>query len=157
MHRTKSILAALAGVALSATAVFAAAGVVPADAAKVGLARAAEMSGKAVPVRVETLDKATESPEATRSPKATESPEATERPEAPKTPDVAKTAGSTATHPANHGADVSKAAQGTTPTTFANHGAYVRTVAQKNHGHANAPVAPRVKTHGKSAETHPSN
>ena len=41
MHRTKSILAALAAVALSATAVFAAAGTGPADAAKAVLARAA--------------------------------------------------------------------------------------------------------------------
>ena len=44
---------------------------------------------------------------------------------------------STAVHPDNHGKLVSEAAQGDTPATgFDNHGQYVRTIAQDNHGHA---------------------
>src|SRR6478752_6066748 len=39
-----------------------------------------------------------------------------------------------ADHPANHGADVSAAAQAVTPAGFDNHGQYVRSVATANHG-----------------------
>jgi len=37
-------------------------------------------------------------------------------------------------HPDNHGKPVSEAAQTATPAGFDNHGAYVRTVARANHG-----------------------
>jgi hypothetical protein len=102
MHRAKSILAALAAVALSATAVFAAAGTGPADAAKDGLAGAADASGRSVPVRAESPDTATEH-------------QANKAPEANESPDIATTKDANAAHPDNHGALVSVAAQKATP------------------------------------------
>lgn len=48
---------------------------------------------------------------------------------------------STAVHPDNHGKLVSEAAQTATPAGFANHGAYVRTIAKDNPGHATAAAA----------------
>ena len=138
MHRAKSILAALAAVALSATAVFAAAGTGPADAAKDGLAGAAIASGRSVPVRAESPDTATEH-------------QANKAPEANESPDLATTKAADTTHPDNHGAVVSAAAQKATPAGFANHGAYVRSIAMKNDGHGTA----SAKTHGKSGEAHP--
>lgn len=39
-------------------------------------------------------------------------------------------------HPDNHGKLVSEAAQAETPEGYDNHGAWVRTVAQDNHGHS---------------------
>lgn len=102
MHRAKSILAALAAVALSATAVFAAAGTGPADAAKDGLAEAAAVSGRSVPVRAESPDTATEH-------------QANKVPEANESPDLATTKDVNAAHPDNHGALVSAAAQKATP------------------------------------------
>jgi hypothetical protein len=139
MHRAKSILAALAAVALSATAVFAAAGTGPADAAKDGLARAADASTLLVPVRAESPDTATEH-------------QANKAPEANESPDLATTKAADTTHPDNHGAVVSAAAKAVTPAAFANHGAYVRSIAMKNHGH---PVTTPATTHGKSGEAHP--
>jgi hypothetical protein len=98
MHRAKSILAALAAVALSATAVFAAAGTGPADAAKDGLAGAADASGRSVPVRAESPDTATEH-------------QANKAPEANESPDLATTKAADTTHPDNHGTLVSAAAK----------------------------------------------
>jgi hypothetical protein len=138
MHRAKSILAALAAVALSATAVFAAAGTGPADAAKDGLAGAADASGRSVPVRAESPDTATEH-------------QANKTPEANESPDLATTKAADTAHPDNHGALVSVAAQKATPAGYANHGAYVRSIAMENHGHG----AASAKTHGKSGEAHP--
>jgi hypothetical protein len=140
VHRAKSILAALAAVALSATAVFAAAGTGPADAAKDGLAGAADASGRSVPVRAESPDTATEH-------------QSNKAPEANESPDLATTKDANAAHPDNHGALVSVAAQKVTPAGFANHGAYVRSIAMKNDGHGTA----SAKTHGKSGEAHPAN
>jgi hypothetical protein len=138
MHRTKSILAALAAVALSATAVFAAAGTAPADAAKDGLARAATASTLLVPVRADSPNKP---------------PEAGESPDLGKSPDLARTKAADTAHPDDHGALVSAAAKAVTPAAFANHGAYVRSIAMQNHGHG----AASAKTHGTSGETHPAN
>jgi hypothetical protein len=58
-------------------------------------------------------------------------------PEAP-TADETTTTDTAGVHPDNHGKLVSEAAQGATPDGFDNHGAYVRTIAQANHGHAGA-------------------
>ena len=138
MHRAKSILAALAAVALSATAVFAAAGTGPADAAKDGLAGAAVASGRSVPVRAESPDTINEH-------------QANKAQEVNESPDLAKTTDANAAHPDNHGALVSVAAQKATPAEYANHGAYVRSIAMENHGHG----AASAKTHGKSTEAHP--
>ena len=138
MHRAKSILAALAAVALSATAVFAAAGTGPADAAKDGPAGAADASGRSVPVRAESPDTINEH-------------QANKAPEVNESPDLAKTTDANAAHPDNHGALVSVAAQKATPAGYANHGAYVRSIAMENHGHG----AASAKTHGKSGEAHP--
>lgn len=140
MHRAKSILAALAAVALSATAVFAATGMGPADAAKDGLARAASASTLLVPVRAE-------------SPGAAIEHQANGAPEANESPDLATTKAADTAHPDNHGALVSARAKAVTPDGFANHGAYVRVIALQNHGAG----AASAETHGKSGETHPAN
>jgi hypothetical protein len=152
MHRTKSILAALAAVALSTTAVFAAASAPP-KAADDGLATARAASGKAVlPVRAGRPDatSGTKSPEATEKPEANETPEATKSPKATESPDVDATTGTGAPHPDNHGKTVSEAAHATTPAGFANHGAYVSSIAKLNHGHgkpmATKPVTAHVPT-----------
>lgn len=124
MHRTKSILAALAAVALSATAVFAAASAPP-QAAKDGLDTAVAASGKTVPVRAGRPDATSgaKSPKATEKPEANESPEAPKSPKATESPDVDATTGTNAPHPENHGKTVSEAAHATTPAGFDNHGA----------------------------------
>jgi hypothetical protein len=141
MHRTKSIVAALAAIALSATAVFAAGGLKSPQATSDGLTRAFVASGKTVPVRAN-------GPDATAGAR---SPEATETPEANETPDVDATTGTTNPHPDNHGMAVSEAAQGATPSGFANHGAYVSSIARANHGHGKpsvtTPVTAHVPTH----------
>ena len=132
MHRAKSILAALAAVALSATAVFAAAGTGPVDAARDGLARAHVASGQSVPVGAESPDSAA-------------APDANKAPEANESPDLARTTAN-AGHPDNHGARVSAAAQSVTPGGFANHGAYVRSIAKANHSQGKTPVTTPVRT-----------
>ena len=146
MHRTKSIVAALAAIALSATAVFAAGGLKSPDAASDGLTRAAVASEKAVPVRADGPDATA----ATRSPEATETPEANETPKAAKSPDVDATTGTTS-HPDNHGKTVSEAAQASTPPGFDNHGAYVSSIARTDHGQGKpsvtTPVTAHVPTH----------
>ena len=146
MHRTKSILAALAAVALSATAVFAAASAPP-QAAADGLKTALSASGKIVlPARTERPDATS----GTKSPEANETPEANESPKAAKSPDTDATTGTNAPHPDNHGKTVSEAAHATTPAGFANHGAYVSSIAKLNHGHgkptATKPVTAHVPT-----------
>lgn len=147
MHRTKSILAALAAVALSATAVFAAASAPPRAAAD-GLATARAASGKTVPVRAGH-------PDATRG---TKSPEAAKSLEANETPDVDATTGTGGPHPDNHGKTVSEAAHAATPAGFDNHGAYVSSIARKNHGHGESsvttPVTGHVPTHTPTPPTH---
>ena len=139
MHRIKSILAALAAVALSATAVFAAASAPP-KAADDGLARAKAASEQTVPVRSERPDATS----GTKSPEANETPEATKSPKAAKSPDTDATTGTNAPHPDNHGKAVSEAAQATTPAGFANHGAYVSSIAKLNHGHGKPTVTKPV-------------
>jgi hypothetical protein len=65
-----------------------------------------------------------------------EGADASGAPEAPTTDGT--TTDTAGVHPDNHGLLVSEAAQSATPDGFANHGAYVRTIAQANHGHAGA-------------------
>jgi hypothetical protein len=58
--------------------------------------------------------------------------------DAPAADESTTTDTTTGEHPDNHGKLVSEAAQGATPAGFDNHGAYVKTIAQDNHGHATA-------------------
>lgn len=109
MRTTRSIPAAVAALAISATATFAALG--PAVAADRGLDRAAEAAGKAVPAR----------------PVAAPAPEVV-------LPVPAEDPDDTADRPVTHGTTVSAAAKGVTPAGFDNHGAYVSSVARDNHG-----------------------
>ena len=69
----------------------------------------------------------------------TEEPDA-DKAEAPET-EAPEADSATGEHPDNHGKLVSEAAQAVTPAGFDNHGAYVRTVAQANHGHDTAAAA----------------
>lgn len=47
-------------------------------------------------------------------------------------------------HPDNHGKLVSEAAHADTPAEFDNHGAWVRSVAKDNHGHSDAAASQRA-------------
>jgi len=123
-RRLRSLLVALAVLALSAGAVLA---------GRTGLSAPASPNQVAGPA---------ESAEPSESPEIepSESPE-TEPSEAPDTGTT-----SAGVHPDNHGLLVSEAAQASTPPGFENHGQYVRTIAQANPGQAASATA---KTHGK--------
>jgi hypothetical protein len=120
----RPLIAALAIVALAAGSALAAGGrpatQTPAAAAS-GLQRASEAAGRTVPVA---------------APAGADQNENADETEAPETeaPPVSGPAPAPTEHPANHGADVSKAAQTATPAGFANHGQYVRSIAMANHG-----------------------
>ena len=109
MQRLRPTLVALAILALSATAVFAA-----------GPTRPAFAPGSHQP-------EASESAEPSEAPEATETAEATE---AARPSDGAK-----ASHPMNHGCVVSLAAKTATPSGFKNHGQWVSSIAKNNQGH----------------------
>jgi hypothetical protein len=98
------------------------------DAAAKGLERAADVSGKTVPVAAPAAgaDRDEDADEAEDAPA-----DETDQPEADEAEDA-----QAAEHPDNHGAAVSAAAHADTPAGFANHGQYVRSVATANHGHA---------------------
>lgn len=114
MYRPRTILAALAALALSAGVVL---GANPPAAADHGRSTAADASGMTVPPSPPPgLEVAAPTP----SDEETEEPEATESPEPAENGD----------HPDNHGAKVSEAAQGETPEGWRNHGAYVSAVAR---------------------------
>lgn len=126
-RRLRSLVIALAVLALSAGAVMAGRGTHLPDAAPTG----------------QTADQGdqNEQGDAADAPEV-EQPEAPET-EAPET-DEPQTGGDTGTagvHPDNHGKLVSEAANAPTPAGFDNHGAYVRTVAQANHGHDQSAAA----------------
>jgi hypothetical protein len=115
MQRLRPALVALAILALSATAVFAA-----------GSARPAFAPGSHQP-------EASESAEPRETPEATETAEATdaaEGSEAARPSDSAEVG-----HPVNHGCVVSLAAKTATPSGFKNHGQWVSSIAKNNHGH----------------------
>ena len=122
--RLRSLLIALAVLALSAGVALAGRVTHSTQAPAVGAAAEGEQGEQG-----EQGDEA-EAPE-------TEAPEV-EAPDAAETPETDTTTG---VHPDNHGKLVSEAAQAVTPTGFDNHGAYVRTVAQANHGQEQAAAA----------------
>ena len=131
-QRLRSLLIALAVLALSAGVAMAGRGAHLAPTVPSG----PTLQGDQADQDGQTGDEDADAPE-TDAPE-TEAPE-TDAPEteAPETdgsggaPDAAP-----ATHPDNHGALVSAAAQAATPPgNFANHGAYVRSVATANAGH----------------------
>ena len=143
MHRTKSIVAALAAIALSETAVFAAGGLKspPSDHSWPDASRCRFREDRPGARGWPRRDRRGHPPEATETPEANETPEATE------SPDADATTGATNPHPDNHGTAVSEAAQGATPSGFANHGAYVSSIARANHGHGMPSVTPPVTAH----------
>lgn len=108
MRRIRGLLIALAVLAISAGAVLA--GRALPQAAADGLARAAEASGKTVPVRPAPALTAEDPEEEEAAPESEEAEDAED--------------------PDNHGAAVSEAAQGETPDGWRNHGAYVSAVAR---------------------------
>lgn len=115
MQRLRPALVALAILALSATAVFAA-----------GSAHPAFAPGSHQP-------EASESAEPRETPETTETAEATEAAEGSET---ARPSGSAEVgHPVNHGCVVSLAAKTATPSGFKNHGQWVSSIARNNHGH----------------------
>jgi hypothetical protein len=123
-RHARGLLVALAVLALSAGAALAghadpSTGSMP-DAARPGLDRATEASGKTVPVAAPAAG-ADQDEDA-----ADAQDESTDTNEAP--------AAAPAEHPDNHGATVSAAAQTATPAGFDNHGQYVRSIATANHG-----------------------
>lgn len=109
MNRPRTILTALAALALSAGAVL---GATPPLAAQGGLSTAGEASGKTVPPTA-------------RPDLGVPAPTPTE-----ETPNPTSAPDENGEHPDNHGAIVSQAAQGETPAGWANHGAYVSAVAR---------------------------
>ena len=109
MQRLRPALIALAILALSATAAFAA-----------GPARPAFAPGS-------------NKPEASERAKTSEAPEATETAEATEATEPSSSA--EASHPVNHGCVVSLAAKTATPSGFKNHGQWVSSIAKKNNGH----------------------
>lgn len=113
MRRLRGLFIALAVLAISAGAALAGLPQAAAD----GLARAAEASGKTVPVGPDVQPPAEEQEQVVDE----EQDEETEAPD-PETEEAADTD--------NHGATVSEAAQGETPAGWLNHGAYVSAVAR---------------------------
>lgn len=119
LRRSRGLAVAIAALALTATAAFAARpATAPAAAADDGLARAAAAAGHAVP--------ATATGHADQDEAETNAP----------------AVGTSAVPPAGtHGAIVSVAAHAVTPTGFDNHGAYVSSIARTNHGQTTAAAA----------------
>lgn len=139
IRRSRGVLVALAALALTATAAFAARpATAPPAAATDGLTRAAAAAGHAVPV----TDAQNAAPEA----EVSDAPES-EAPESDAPENHAPNTGTLDTAPpaGTHGAIVSAAAQAATPTGYANHGAYVSSIAQQNHG-ATTAAAAKAKT-----------
>jgi hypothetical protein len=128
-RRLRSLLVALAVLALSAGAV---------------LAGRSALSAPIHPDR--TVAHAEGSDTETGETEETEPAEAPEtETDADETPDTETDAPggdtSAAVHPDNHGKLVSEAAQAPTPADATNHGQFVRTIAQDNHGKATAAAA----------------
>lgn len=128
-RRLRSVLIALAVLALSATAVFAGRSALTTAPAPVASQPDVDDDGGAG-------DDEGGAEEELDEPKD-EDGAADEAGEADEAPDADGHA-STAAHPDNHGKLVSEAAHAETPAGFDNHGAWVRSVAKDNHGHADA-------------------
>jgi hypothetical protein len=138
LRRSRGLVVAIAALALTATAAFAARpATAPPAAAADGLSKAAAVSGQTVPV-----SGADNAPQA----EASSAPES----EAPET--EAPTTTTDAAPPADtHGALVSAAAQAATPDGIANHGAYVSSIAKANHGQTTAAAATAAAAAAKEA------
>jgi hypothetical protein len=119
VHRLRSLLVALALLALTAGAALAGS---PGDHATKGLGIAAAASGHAVPVASTNGDQTEATGDDTDGEAATDQ------------------AGDPPTHPDNHGAVVSAAAKADTPEGYDNHGAYVSSIAKANHGQSTKPA-----------------
>jgi hypothetical protein len=143
----RGLLVALAMLALSAGAVLAVRpGATPdslpsaatggLERAADGLKRAAEASGKTVPVAAPDQNEDADQD-------VDESEPAEDQAGDEQTGD--EQAG---THPDNHGADVSAAAQGPTPQAFDNHGQFVRSIATANHGQETSATHATSKSKG---------
>ncbi|HUQ78385.1 MAG TPA: hypothetical protein VM427_05890 [Patescibacteria group bacterium] len=140
----RSLLIALAVLALSATVAFA---------GRVDAPQPTHVNAQG-PAAAETPDAdedeardalETDDPEAdeTETPEA-ETPETeTDEAESPETETAAPTGETAADHPDNHGKLVSEAAQTETPEGYDTHGAWVRSVARDNHGHSADKAAAR--------------
>ncbi len=120
-RRFRSLLIAIAVLALSATAALAGRGVIS--------NQHGQVAGQTT--QGDQQAEESEAPDAQES----EAPETSDPPEAATTDAAGAAVG---VHPDNHGLLVSQAAQSPTPDGFDNHGAYVRTIAQANQGHAAA-------------------
>lgn len=132
-RRLRSLLVALAVLALSAGAVLAGRS-----------ALTAPVHPDRTVAQTEGADTETGDTDQGDETEPAEAPE-TETPDADKTADTETDAPagdtSTAVHPDNHGKLVSEAAQGPTPQDATNHGQFVRTIAQDNHGKTTAAAA----------------
>jgi len=124
-RRLRSLLIALAVLALSAGVAMAERGLHPAQAPQTPGTEAADQGDQNEQGDQDNQDQA-EAPEV-------ETPDANQTGTGNTDAPDSNTGG---VHPDNHGKLVSEAAQAVTPTGFDNHGAYVRTVAQANHGAA---------------------
>jgi hypothetical protein len=128
-RRLRSLLIALAVLALSATAALAGKTVL-------------STPHNQVASQQEQGDEQAEGSEAPDTDEAEapdgEGADESEAPEAPAADESTSTDASAGVHPDNHGKLVSEAAQSATPDGFDNHGAYVRTIAQDNSGHASS-------------------
>jgi hypothetical protein len=120
-RRLRSLLIALAVLALSATAALAGKTVLSTPHNQVASQQ----------------EQGDEQPEGSEAPDTDEADES-EAPEAPAADESTSTDAAAGVHPDNHGKLVSEAAQSATPDGFDNHGAYVRTIAQDNSGHASS-------------------
>jgi hypothetical protein len=127
VRRLRSLLIAIAALAVSAT---------------VALAGRSALSGQGQQVASQHRDGGAQAAETETGADEAEAPDA-DAPEAEAPDPDSQTAG---VHPDNHGKLVSDAAQGATPDGFDNHGAYIRTIAQANHGHADAATKHADKT-----------
>ena len=125
-RRLRSLLIAIAVLALSATAALA------------GRAAFSTQRGQAAS-QTEQGDQQAEESEAP-------DPEDADAPEAPDAAKTDSTDAAAGVHPDNHGKLVSEAAQSATPDGFDNHGAYVRTIAKDNQGQAAAATKRAGKT-----------
>jgi hypothetical protein len=123
-RRLRSLLVALAVLALSAGAVMAGRGSHPASLPQTSGTEASDQGDQNEQGDQDEGNEA-DAPE-------TEAPDA-DQSESGDTGAPESDAGS-GVHPDNHGKLVSEAAQAETPAGFDNHGAYVRTVAHQNHG-----------------------
>jgi cytoskeletal protein RodZ len=134
-RRLRSLLVALAVLALSTGAVLAGRGSHPAAPPQTSGPEAADQGDQNEQGDQNAGGEDAETPDApdTEAPE-TEAPE-TKAPETQAPETQAPDAGGAPTqHPDNHGKLVSEAAQADTPSGFDSHGAYVRTVARQNHG-----------------------